>query len=159
MLPKDDADWTPCSGGALSATIKRIRSKRRQANMLRFGANGLAGALVLFAASFYFSLDSADLECHQVGGLLARYVAGDLDRDSRQFVEQHLAGCEECREKLRELSLTAWATPRSLSPVKRGPLGTVKRGPLSTVKRGPMGTRLNEDLLLSAIQPVPLAID
>lgn len=110
MLPKDDAGWVPCAEGTLSLTIERVRSKRRQTNLLRLGAGTLAGALVLVVASFYFSPSSIDLECHDAGSLLAGYVAGDLDQGSRQLVEQHLVICEKCRMKLREMQASEMAT-------------------------------------------------
>lgn len=95
MLPKDDAGWAPCAEGILSSTVARVRSKRRQANLLRFGASTFTGALLLVVASFYLSpnsigLDSINRECRDVGGMLAGYVAGDLNQENRQLVQQHL---------------------------------------------------------------------
>lgn len=138
MLPKDDAGWTPCSEGALSSTIARVRSKRRQTNLLQFGASTIVGTLVLVVASFDFSPSSIDLECRDVGGLLAEYVAGDLDQERRQVVEQHLVNCEKCRMKLREMQAVEMATQTVLA------------------LPSPM---YQENLLLSAIQPMPLSID
>ena len=138
MLPKDAAGWTTCGEGTLSSIIARVRSKRRQTNILRLGASTLVGALVLVVTSFYFSPSAIDLECRDVGGLLADYVAGGLDHESRQFVEQHLVSCEKCRMKLREMQAGEMATQAVLafpSPVYQ------------------------DDLLLSAIQPMPLASD
>lgn len=125
MLPKDDAGWAPCAEGTLSSTVARVRSKKRQANLLRFGASTFAGAILLVVASFYLSpnsidLDSINRECRDVGGMLAGYVAGDLNQESRQRVEQHLVNCEKCRLKLRELqvgeieSQTAFVSPDQL---------------------------------------------
>ena len=104
MLPKDDAGWAPCAEGTLSSTVARVRSKRRQATLLRFGASTLTGGLLLMVASFYLSTNSIDLdsinrECRDVGGMLAGYVAGDLNQENRQLVEQHLVNCEKCRMK------------------------------------------------------------
>jgi hypothetical protein len=138
MLPKDDAGWTPCEAGTLFSTIARVRSKRRQANLLRLGACTFAGAFVLVVASFYFSPNSIDLECRNVGGLLADYVADNLDQESRQFVKRHLFSCENCRMKLREIQAGEMATQ------------TVRAVPSPVYQ---------VDLLLSAIQPMPLAID
>lgn len=138
MLPKDDAGWTPCSEGALSSTIARVRSKRRQTNLLQFGASTIVGTLVLVVASFYFSPSSIDLACRDVGGLLAEYVAGDLDQERRQVVEQHLVSCEKCRMKLREMQAVEMATQTVLT------------------LPSPM---YQENLLVSAIQPMPLSIN
>lgn len=148
MLPKDDAGWAPCAEGTLSSTVARVRSKRRQANLFRFGASACTGALLLLVASFYLSpnsidLDSINRECHDVGGMLAGYVAGDLNQESRQFVEQHLVNCEKCRMKLREMQALE---------MQAGEMAT------QTVLALPSPV-YQENLLLSAIQPMPLAID
>lgn len=121
MLPKDDTGWAPCVEGTLSSTVARVRSKRRQTNLLRFGASTLTGALVLVVASFYLSpssidLDSINRECRDVGGMLAGYVAGDLNQKSRQLVEQHLVNCEKCRMKLREMQAGEIESQTALIP-------------------------------------------
>jgi hypothetical protein len=148
MLPKDDAGWAPCAEGTLSSTVARVRSKRRQANLLRFGASTLTGVLLLLVASFYLSpnsidLDSINRECRDVGGMLAGYVAGDLNQENRQFVEQHLVNCEKCRMKLREMQA---------HEMQAGEIAT----PTALALSSPV---YQEDLLLSSIQPMPLAID
>jgi len=153
MLPKDDAGWAPCAEGTLSSTVARVRSKRRQANLLRFAASTFAGALLLFVASFYLSpnsinLDSINRECRDVGGMLAGYVAGDLNQESRQLVEQHLVNCEKCRMKLREMQ----ALEMQASEIQAGEMATQTALALSSQV-------YQEDLLLSSIQPMPLAID
>jgi len=148
MLPKDDAGWAPCTEGTLSSTVARVRSKRRQANLLRFGASTFTGALVLVVASFYLApssidLDSINRECRDVGGMLAGYVAGDLSQENRQLVEQHLVNCEKCRMKLREMQA---------HEMQAGEMATQTALALSS----PV---YQEDLLLSSIQPMPFAID
>lgn len=120
----EESDWTPCAEGDLSLTIKRVRNKRLQANLLRMGASTFAATLVFVAASIYFSPKSAELECRHVAGLLAEYASGDLDQESRRVVEEHLVSCEKCRIKLGEFRLTAWATPRDSHVSERGPLGS-----------------------------------
>jgi hypothetical protein len=153
MLPKDDAGWAPCAEGTLSSTVARVRSKRRQANLLRFGASTLTGALLLVVASFYLSpssidLDSINRECRDVGGMLAGYVAGDLNQENRQLVEQHLVNCEKCRMKLREMQ----AGEMQASEIQAGEMATQTALALSSQV-------YHENLLLSSIQPMPLAID
>lgn len=148
MLPKDDAGWAPCAEGTLSSTVARVRSKRRQASLLRFGASTFTGALVLVVASFYLApssieLDSINHECQDVGGMLAGYVAGDLNQENRLLVEQHLVNCEKCRMKLREMQE---------HEMQAGEMATQTALALSS----PV---YQEDLLLSSIQPMPLAID
>lgn len=138
MLPKDDADWTPCSEGTLSSMIERVRTKRRQINLVRWGASTLAVAFVLILASFYFSPDSSELECRHIGTLLAKYRAGGLDQSSRQFVEQHLVSCEKCRIKLGEMQADEMG------------IQTVFALPLAAHQK---------KLLLSVIQPLPHPID
>lgn len=143
MLPKDDASWKPCAEGALASTIARVRSKRRQANLIRVGASSLTGTLMLVLASLYVApkaMDgqSIDRECRQVGGLLAQYMSGDLAPDDRQLVEQHLANCEKCRIKMREMQGGDMET-QSISAL-----------PSQAIK---------EELLLSAIQPMPFSVD
>lgn len=153
MLPKDDAGWAPCAEGTLSSTVARVRSKRRQANLLRFGASTLTGVLLLVVASFYLSpnsidLDSINRECRDVGGLLAGYVAGDLNQENRQLVEQHLVNCEKCRMKLREMQ----ALEMQASEIQADEMAMQTSLALSS----PV---YQENLLLSSIQPMPLAID
>ncbi len=139
MLPKDDDGWIPCAEGALLAMLEQARAERRQSNLLRL----VVSALALLFASFYFApsaidRDSINLECRDVGSLLAGYVAGDLDQASLQVVEQHLVSCEKCRAKLGQMQAGEMAMLKALSL------------PAPTFQ---------EDLLLTAIQPMPLAID
>lgn len=138
MLPNDDSDWTPCTEGALSSTIERVRSQRRQTNLLQFGVSTIIGTLVLVVASFYFSPSSKNLECRDVSSMLAGYVAGDLDQESRRSIEQHLVSCEICRMKLREMQAGEMARQIVLA------------FPSNVYQK---------DLLLSATQPMPIAID
>lgn len=135
---QEEGGWTPCPEGALSSTIKRARTKQRRSNLLQMGASTVAGVVVLVVASIYFSPGSVELECRQVGSLLADYVSGDLDEESRQVVEQHLVGCEKCRMKLGEMQSGEMAT--------------------QTVVTLP-SPAYQQELLLSAIQPMPLPID
>ena len=148
MLPKDDAGWAPCAEGTLSSTVARVRSKRRQANLLRFGASTFTVALLLVVASFYLSpnsidIDSINRECRDVGGMLAGYVAGDLNLENRKLVEQHLVNCEKCRMKLREMQA---------HEMQAGEMATQTAFAL-------FSPVYQEDLLLRSIQPMPLAID
>lgn len=138
MLPKDEGGWTPCTVGALSSTIKRARTKQWQANLLRMGASTLAGAVVLFVASIYFSPASVELECRQVAGLLAEYASGDLNEESRQVVEEHLVSCEKCRMKVNEMK----AGERKSQTASALPIPVFQR-----------------EFLLSSIEPMPLPID
>ena len=114
MLPNNDTDWTPCERGTLASTIAKVRSKRRQTTLVRLGASTVAFALVTVIVSFYTSPNSSTLDCHGVGGLLTGYVAGDLDQESRELVEQHMAICEKCRIKLRRMQSDKMATQTAL---------------------------------------------
>lgn len=103
MSSHDTSNWMPCSEGTLESTIERVRSHRRKTIMIRCVSGTVAGALIFAIVSFYSSTKSSTLDCYEVSGLLAGYVAGDLDQTTFDLVEQHLASCEKCRIKLRGL--------------------------------------------------------
>ncbi|MFO7638583.1 MAG: anti-sigma factor [bacterium] len=45
------------------------------------------------------------MNCEDVGRLLQDYAARELAPEARRAVDEHLAGCEECREELALLAL------------------------------------------------------
>lgn len=102
----DENNWKPCSQGDLSSTIRRIRSKKRQATRLRIGAGGLGSLLILFVASFFFSAGVAEIDCRDVAGRLSEYAAGGLNAEIRRVIEHHLVGCERCRNRLEEMKVS-----------------------------------------------------
>ena len=72
---------------------------------------------------------SAEMEisCDVVRDLLPRYCAGACSAGSRALVEEHLAGCEACRNELAALRLELSAAPGA-EPAKVGSAAGKKRG-------------------------------
>lgn len=138
MLKQDDNGWMPCSKGALSSAVERVRTKRRQSSLIRKGVITFACALALFVASVYIPTRDVELECSQCVGLLVEYLAGDLDGETRRVLERHLVSCEKCRVKVNQMQ--------------------ADKKVLQTVSLLP-STSYQKVLLLSAVKSVPLSID
>jgi predicted anti-sigma-YlaC factor YlaD len=56
------------------------------------------------------------MKCGTVRGLLSSYIDGEAAAELRREMEEHLAGCEECRSDLDTLSETVRMI-RALAPV------------------------------------------
>ena len=57
------------------------------------------------------------MDCDQVRELLEAYALGALDADEQARVEQHLAGCAECRQLVAEYAETVHRLPQALAAV------------------------------------------
>ena len=117
MSLKGEAGWQPCTDGELSATIQRVRGKRRQAHRFRLAASvGVGTFLVLVASTYFYTPKTFQEECRQISGLLVKYAAGDLDPRSSRRVEEHLARCGKCQQKLEQIrALNMASTSRTNS--------------------------------------------
>ena len=62
------------------------------------------------------------MDAETLHDLTAAYALDALDPDERQAFEEHLAGCERCREEVAELSAAAAALAHGAEPVAPPPL-------------------------------------
>jgi hypothetical protein len=105
-MQQDENGWTQCPEGTLALTLRRVRSQRQRANVLRIGVCVFTGVLACFLASRYFLSSEVELRCSQVVLLLPEYVSGDLSEKERRAVEIHLASCAKCRTILNDIKAT-----------------------------------------------------
>lgn len=66
-------------------------------------------------------------DCGIVEDLLPLYLEGMTRPDTREFIDEHLAGCENCRSRLEELK-TGAQTAAGAPPAAAAPLRAMRRG-------------------------------
>lgn len=57
-----------------------------------------------------------ELQCHLLRDLLVPYIAGDVSEPTRNWIDQHLADCDECRHALAEWSGDQLPAPPAVAP-------------------------------------------
>jgi len=71
------------------------------------------------------------MNCKDLEELLSAYADGELSRTQREFIEEHLSGCADCREILAEFE----AAGRQLSSLRETPVASdIKTATLSKIK-------------------------
>lgn len=66
-------------------------------------------------------------ECSIIVELLPLYLEGIVSEDTREFVDEHLAGCESCRAKLELMKPSGGEKPPEENDSKRGFIRFMKR--------------------------------
>jgi len=71
------------------------------------------------------------MNCKDLEELLSAYADGELSRTQREFIEEHLSGCADCRETLAEFE----AAGRQLSSLRETPVASdIRTATLSKIK-------------------------
>jgi hypothetical protein len=106
-------DWDECPPGEIGDLVGRLRGKRRQERVQAFGLAGAAAALLIAAGLVAMNRSAqtpagegilaAGIWCSEFLDQSDEYMAGQLDAARVQQMEGHLAECEHCRQKLREM--------------------------------------------------------
>lgn len=101
--------------------------------------------------------------CDHIGELLESYALGALDPDEQAEVEKHLAECERCRARARELAEVVHALPEALAATSplRPPSG-LRESVLQKVARpaakGPRVRALLRPGVIGAVAAVVVAV-
>ena len=122
--------WDACPDGMLGGLANRLQANRRAKSTQRLV--GVASVLVLIAGWLAFQVISngqplthADVRRHA-----EQFIAGTLDPETTERIQQHLAACPECRRLIAEMQ------NRSRQPgstrVETGRFNTVHIGGRST---------------------------
>lgn len=98
----DSSAWRPCAEGELSDFAYRVRSRKRLDRVNRVAA-GVMVLLVVgvigFTARQHFATASATIDCSDVNGKMAQYIAGNLRDTEAERIDHHLAFCLGCNEE------------------------------------------------------------
>jgi len=71
------------------------------------------------------------MNCKDLEELLSAYADGELSKTQREFIEEHLTGCADCRETLAEFE----AAGRQISLLKKVSEGSdISEATLSKIK-------------------------
>jgi anti-sigma factor RsiW len=68
------------------------------------------------------------MTCREVTGYLLEYTAGELDAEDRAELDAHTAGCDNCREFLREYQQTIAACQAAFADLDAGAGATAAAG-------------------------------
>jgi hypothetical protein len=109
VTDKTQEDWTPCRQGDVSNLIHALKSRRQAKKVQRRLA--VTGALMAVAAvGYYFAglrptdrFDYGGIACSEVAQSAQKFVSGDLDDETQQKIEEHLAHCPHCRKLVDDL--------------------------------------------------------
>jgi len=78
------------------------------------------------------------MNCKDLDELLSAYADGELSRTQREFIEEHLSGCADCRETLAEFE----AAGHQLSSLKEVPEASdIRAATLSRIKAANVHTQ------------------
>ncbi len=105
----EGGSWRECASGELSEVAAQHRHRQQRRALLRnlsiaaagCAAVGIAGVLWLPRRETRFA--PGGLVCDEVTRLLPAYVANQLDAKRVEQVREHLASCEHCTERLKQL--------------------------------------------------------
>ncbi|HUG18296.1 MAG TPA: zf-HC2 domain-containing protein [Planctomycetaceae bacterium] len=106
MPEHPDQNWTPCEGGEISEMVIRLKQIRRKVAIQKtVTATVCVLALITVGTVFWNQQHDLPPLSHQTAlELLPEYHAGRLDAETAARMKTHLAHCESCRVKLRELN-------------------------------------------------------
>lgn len=115
-------DWEPCDGGELRQVVWRVKTDRRNRDIVRIGGVGVILLLCTFAATLVWQ--QANQSGYDYGGITCKEVESHLpaykeDRlDDRQLVKRirvHLAECPHCGPLYEKMSQSSAVSKVSAS--------------------------------------------
>jgi len=109
VTDKNQEDWTPCRRGEVSSLVQALKGRRQAKKVQRRLV--VTGALMAVAAvGYYFTgLRPTDqfkyggIACSEVAQSAQEFVSGDLDDETQQQIDEHLAHCPRCRKLVDDL--------------------------------------------------------
>jgi hypothetical protein len=105
MPEHPDQNWTPCEGGEISEMVIRLKQIRRKVAIQKTVTATVCVLALITVGTVYWNqhADLPPLSHRAALELLPEYHAGRLDAETAARMKAHLAHCESCRVKLREL--------------------------------------------------------
>jgi len=115
--------WQPCQSGELECAVRGVRAKRRTRTAFKLGSS-VAVLLVLGAAGVFAfqqfngnqTFTFGGITCEQTQANMEAYSKGTLDAKLVQRIETHLAECQHCGQKYREMTVKGDPTAVGFSP-------------------------------------------
>lgn len=95
--------WDACPDGMLGGLANRLQANRRAKSTQR--AVGVASVLVLIAGwlAFQVASDDEQLTHADVRRHAEEFIAGTLDQETTERIQQHIDACPECRRMIAEM--------------------------------------------------------
>jgi hypothetical protein len=106
-MPETSQDnWTPCERGEVSGMVDRLQRIRRRVLLQRAVTATVCVLGLITVGTVYWGQDESvtPLSHREALRLLSEYHVGRLDADTTARMKAHLARCESCRVRLRELN-------------------------------------------------------
>ena len=105
----ESSSWRECVPGELTGLAAEHRHRQQRRALLRnlsiaaagCAAVGIAGVFVLPPRQTRFA--PGGLVCDEVTRLLPAYIAKQLDAKRIEQVQKHLASCDHCTQRLKQL--------------------------------------------------------
>src|SRR5262245_31597590 len=113
----DGSPWRECAPGELTELAAQDRHRQQRRELLRSLSIAAAGcaavgiAVVLWPPRREQRFAPGGLVCDEVTRLLPAYVANQLDAKHVEQVRTHLASCEHCTQRLKQLQQATSSFP------------------------------------------------
>ena len=106
MSENSNEDWTPCEGGEISGMVIHLKQLRRKVAIQRGITATVCVLSLITVGTVYWNQQSNTVPLsHQAAlELLPEYQAGRLDQATTARMEEHLAHCKACRDKLEQMN-------------------------------------------------------
>lgn len=121
-------NWHDCPQGAVGNVVSRVKSNRLQQRALKVTtiAGSAVAVVLLMVVSFWAMQDaprpvqpqiqpratSVRLNCREVQSQLDDYLAGKVNHDLEQRIDEHMKHCRGCRRRIPhdhpKANLVAW---------------------------------------------------
>ena len=106
MSENSNENWTPCDGGEITGMVVRLKQLHRKVAIQRgVTATVCVLALITVGTVYWNQQSNSGPLSHQAAlELLLDYQAGRLDQDTSKRMDEHLAHCKACRDKLEQMN-------------------------------------------------------
>ena len=104
-------EWIDCRPGEIGDLAHQLKSRRRAQTIKRDASLMVMFIAVVFAGYVVVDRrapndpDLAGITCREVQRQAAKFVSDQLDGETHEKIEQHLAHCPGCREYVEQLRL------------------------------------------------------
>ena len=106
--PSDSShEWTDCPPGEIAGLVNRLKSARRRKKLQNAAAATFLVLIFALVTTVLISgwltgrTDISEIACAKVLELAPLYIEGGTGDDVTAQIDQHLKGCEHCREHFR----------------------------------------------------------
>jgi len=129
MNPKKNGqrdEWAACQQGEIGQLAQQLKARRRFQSVQR-GAGLVVVFLIVSAAGYFVVVDNpsnGDLEfggmtCSEVGRHVSEFIADTLHPELKSKIQQHLAHCPGCRERVEQLRLKTGRPAANRPPIEK----------------------------------------